>query len=151
MPGLLVHSPAEVVRQLLIDSGLGGEPGGEWPVFATNGPDLPDNAITVYDTAGTDDGRSMDGERWERGGIQVRVRSTTHTVGHPKSKAIALMMDQLSQQVVHVDTNAYKIWTIVRTSDVLPLGKEVAGAGMPGDISRRNLFTVNALVNLREV
>lgn len=149
MPGPLTHSPADVVRWLLVALGLGSSPALEpleaWPVYTDNEPDLPDEVITTGDTSARDSGRVMyDGERAEFNGFQVRVRAGTFDVGYAKAHALAIAMDQAYQVVVHVGASSYRVQSISRTSDVLSLGKQVPG-------SKRSLFTVNALVCLRQL
>lgn len=147
MSGSLTHSPAEVVRQLLVDLSLGTLPsaGGSWPICATQELDSPDNAMTVYDTSGRLDGRTMtDGEQQEHYGFQVRVRSATHEAGHAKANAIAVALDQsVLLEVVTVETSVYLVQAVSRTTNVLPIGKETG-------LSKRSLFTINAVVSLRQ-
>ena len=149
MPGTLTHSPADVMRWLLIDMGHGTDPATEplglWPAYAGGEPATPDEVITVYDTAGVIDGFTMtDGEAQERHGIQIRVRSATHRRGYNKSRAIAVALDQdVYQETVTIDGTAYLVWTATRTTDVLAIGKE-------SPTSKRSIFTLNALVSMRQ-
>lgn len=153
MPGLLTLSPADVVRQLLIDLSAGSEPNGDpWPIFASFEPDkpeVPDNIVTVYDTLGTISGRThTDGETQEHHGIQVRVRSDSPVAGYAKAREIA---DKLDKQVLRTLVTiiiggfgfAWRVQSVTRTSDVIALGKEIP-------TSHRNVFVVNAIVSLRE-
>ncbi len=52
MSATLLHSPAEVIRWLLVAIGQGVDPaqGGDWQVAVALEESSPDNAITVYDT-----------------------------------------------------------------------------------------------------
>ena len=149
MPGSLDHSPAEVVRRLLIQEGLGSDPAdppGTWPVYANGEPDTPDSAITVYNTQGRDGGRTMtDGERQEHHGVQVRIRAAAFNTGFSKARAIAVSMDEdIVQEFITIGSASYKVWSISRSSDVLFLGNDTP-------TSKRKLFTINALVSLRQV
>lgn len=149
MPGLLLHSPADVVRQLLVDLGLGidyADDRTDWALFASGEPDLPDNCITVYDTTGLDEGREMvSGERQEHHGLQIRVRSKTQAVGFAKARDISVALDEdVYQETVAVDGDSYLVWAVRRTGDPLFLGKDAPN-------SKRNLFTINATVSLRAV
>lgn len=139
----LVDSPAEIIRQLLIDLGL-ATAASTWPVFATGEPASPDNCITVTDTVGTSDGRSMiDGELYTHFGFQVRVRSTDHDTGWLKAAVIRTHLARsVYQRTVAMDIQRYFIQAITNIGQVLPLGKEVA-------VSKRSLFTVNATVPIR--
>jgi hypothetical protein len=147
MPGVLLHSPADVIAQLLVEGGVGTDPAedGLWPVFATSEAVRPDNCITVYDTAGLDEGRDHSTlERAVHDGIQVRVRSVTPTVGFTKANVVALYLDAVQSMTVNLDGHRYVVNNVSRTGGVIPLGKD-------GPLGKRNLFTVNALVSLRKV
>jgi hypothetical protein len=53
MSGSLDHFPADIIRQLLIDLGVGLDvTATDWPAFSQKEPDSPDNVITVFDTMG---------------------------------------------------------------------------------------------------
>lgn len=138
------NSPAEIVRQLLIDLNLGifpiaGSPL-PWQAFVSGEPPSPDNCITVYDTAGTGDGRSMiDGEPFGHYGFQVRVRSKDYKTGWQKADAILTAMSAVLRRKVTVNSDVFFVQAITHISDIIPLGKEPS-------ISKRNLFTINATV-----
>ena len=149
MPGILTHSPADVVRRVLIALGLGTDPSlspqQSWPVFSDGEPDRPDSVITVYDTAGKRKGRTMtDGEVQEYHGIQIRIRSSAHSAGYLKARALAIALDgDVYQETVTIGSKTYLIHQLSRTSDVLRLGKE-------SPVSKRCLFTINALAMVRQ-
>jgi hypothetical protein len=149
MPGLLLHSPADIVRNLLVSLGLGTyptDPPGTWPIYATVEPSLPDNCITVFDTGSTSSGRiHTSGEQQEHHGIQIRIRSTTHIVGYPRARALAIAIDEnIYQEVVAIENTTYLVHCINRVGDVISLGKEVP-------TTKRNLYTINAMVSVRTV
>lgn len=147
MSGTLVHSPADIIRRLLIQKSLGAAPPStSWPIYATNEPDSPDNVVTVYDTDGVGHGRTgPDRERQEHHGIQIRIRSTTPDGGYAKARAIAVACDSaISYDTVVIGAQTYQVQVVTRTGDVIPLGKEVAA-------SKRSLFTINAIVALNLV
>ena len=149
MSGTLAHSPADVIRKLLVNLALGSDanavPAEAWPVFASGEPASPDSVITVYDTAGKNDGRAMaTGERSEHYGIQVRVRSAAHTAGYAKAQAIAIAFDEtVTQNAVTIGSTTYLVHAVSRRGPVLNIGKETP-------TSKRSLFTLNALVSLRQ-
>jgi hypothetical protein len=133
---------------MLINLGLGTTPPGAgytWPVFVAGEPPTPDNVVTVYNTLGKDEGRSqVDGERQEHHGIQVRIRGATHDIGYRKARAIATALDRsVYQEGVDIDEFSYLVHCVSRTGDVLDLGSETPE-------SKRQVFTINALVSLRE-
>lgn len=146
MPGQLSHSPADILRRALTDLTLGSDPpAGPWPVYTSLEPGSPDNTVTVFDSVGLGHGREHTrGERQEHHGVQVRVRSNTHTAGYSKARAIAVALDQdLLHTEVEFDGALYRIWSVSRTSDVLAIGKE-------SPASARRLFVVNALISVRQ-
>ena len=137
--GQLLHSPAYIFRQLMINYGL-ATASGDWPVTADTELNLPDNALVVTNTEGERWGRiQVTGEQPEHFGVQVKIRSSLPQVGWTKANLIAVAMDQqLSYQSVTIDSSVYAVGAITRKSSVLSIGRE-AGA------SKRFLFTVNAV------
>jgi len=149
----LRHSPAEIVRQLLVNALIASDPGDgssrptyAWPGYATNEPSTPDNTITVYDTTGQSDGRTMpDGEAVSHYGVQVRVRSRVHSQGWQMADSIR---ERLTRGVygspVRVDSTDYLVYNFARVGNVIPVGKDAPN-------TRRSLFTLNAIVALKMV
>ena len=154
MSGTLTHSPADVVRNLLIDLGLGTAPadGGAWPVYVAQEPNSPDSVITVYDTSGILDGRFMvSGEVQENHGFQVRVRCANTWRGYEKAQEIAVALDEsTSLKTVSVGDDAgtgdqtYTVYAVSRKGGVISLGKDTPR-------TKLNLFTINAVVSLRQI
>src|SRR4051812_5836239 len=87
---MLSHSPAKIVRQLLINSEVARQvPLVPWPVYALSEPESPDDVLTVFNTSGVDHGRLMPtGERSQHEGIQVRVRAASEEEGYIKSMEV---------------------------------------------------------------
>lgn len=153
----LHHSPADVIRSVLVTLGLTTEPALlpendlPWPSFTNREPPTPDDCVTVFDTDGVDHGRVMfGGERQSHHGIQIRVRSTYHDSGFKKAREIALSLDSLydfsvtvpgTQQVGGED---YVVHSVNRVGEVLSLGREVPE-------SKRSVFTVNAMLTLKMI
>lgn len=141
MPTTLLHSPADIMSQVLIALGLGTDPADSmaWPVFVSVEPSDPDNCITLFDTTWRGDGRSMiDGETWHHYGFQVRVRAATHKIGFAKASAIheGFDMDVLDMTVT-LDGTSYLVQSVTGT-DVVKFGQNVPD-------TKRHLFAVNAL------
>ncbi len=153
MSGPLTHSPADVVRTLLIDLSLATAPSasGSWPAYVDQEPDAPDNVITVTDSAGIRQGRFMaDGEVQEKHGFQIRIRSNDHYEGYEKSRDIAVALDEsVNLTTVSVGDDAgtgsdsYLIQCISGRGSILRLGKDTPR-------TKLNLFTINALVTLKQ-
>jgi hypothetical protein len=145
MPGLLEHSPADVLRRALIAVNLGADPPATpWPAYTSAEPASPDNVLTCYDTADATGERDGWGDRSEFHGVQVRVRAATFAVGWTKANAISIAMDKtLVRLLVTMPGGAkYLLEAVTRTSGVLDLGTD-------GSTTKRRLFTINALVTVR--
>lgn len=148
MPGPLGHSPADIVRHLLIQLGHGENPTPtatpDWSIYVASEPNSPDAVVTVYDTEGRIDGTSNpDGEAQEYFGVQVRVRAEDHPTGYAKARAIADSMDRdVWRDTATVGGTSYCVQSIARTSSVLALGTDKPAG-------RRHLFTINALAEIR--
>ena len=145
------ESPADILAQWLIDLGLGVDPDvtdDDWPVYFGHMPDetgTPDNAIAVYDTGGTDDGRTMvDGARAKHPGFQVRVRGSSYTVGWNKISAIEVTMSAVLRTPVSRGGKTWLLENVSQTGTIISLGVE-------GDKLRRDHFTLNGLLTLSEV
>ena len=140
-----MSSPADVIRQLLIDLELGAEVDGSWPVFVSFLPGAPDNALCVYDTAGRMDGRVMaTGEKITHPGVQIVVRGSIYPDSRRKAEDIALAFDaQQGATIVMDSVDSYILQNVSRSGDIIPLGVEQEGD------RRRHLFTVNVVVTMR--
>jgi len=147
MSGSLNHSPADIMRHTLVELGLGTLPTSreDWPISYSQEPDSPDDAITLYDTTSRIDGRShLSGETWLHYGIQVRIRSYAVSPGRTKANAITEALDKdIQYRPITIAGTTYIVYTVTRTTDSVSLGKEVRD-------TKRNLFTINAVVALRQ-
>lgn len=153
MSGALTHSPADIVRNLLIELSQGTAPADSdsWPIYVGQEPDSPDSVITITDSTNILQGRFMFGEVQEKHGFQVRVRDPEHYGGYEKSQAIAIALDSMaSNTVVAVGDDAgtgsqlYTVYAVSRKGGVIALGKDVPRTKM-------YLFTINAVVTVRQV
>lgn len=150
MSGALNHTPADVIRELLVDLSLGSEPSDAlaWPAYCEHMPDKgahaanPDNVIVVYTTAGTQGGAiQIDGETPEKRGIQVTVRSNDTGDAYVKAAAILRQFDVgVNRATVIVGTHTYMVHSIQWTSPPIRL---------PPD-GRRFLFSCNALAAITQ-
>lgn len=149
MPGQLNHSPAEVLQKVLVALELCSEPPtdnyspGSWPVFVSNEPDRPTECVTLFDTTGIFNGRTMvDGEKQGHYGIQIRLRSETYAAGFQKIYRICTTLDEMYYIVVTIEGSQYRVQCANRTNDPVSLGKQVPA-------NRNDLFTVDLLLMLR--
>ena len=141
---ILAHSPADIVRYLLIASELGSLPtdGISWPAYVSSEPDAPDNCITLYDTQGRTDGRiHFTGEVVDHPGVQVRVRSVDHKTGYVKAKSIHSVLSTKVLRTVTIASETYLVQTLTMQQAPLALGTERG-------ISERHIFTINLIVTI---
>jgi Bacteriophage minor capsid protein len=146
MAGSFDTPPSDIIRRALIALGHGNDPPNTtWPIYIALLPDVPDNAAVVYDQTGRDRGRNMTGERTEMHGIQVVIRSksTQYIEGYVKSRNIAVAFDNFSQYEITISGHRYVIWSATRTTEVIDAGQEET-------VSKRRMFSVNAVVNIRQ-
>ena len=154
MTTTLEHSPADIVRQLLIDLSLGANGGVSWPVYASNEPasnnsDVPDALIVVTDTASRKDGRcQVSGRLFQHYGIQILVRHPTHQLGFLKASTIErTLSEDVNKQsvsleaVVGTSTDTYLVYSL-SVNPLLVLGK--------GPDNNLSFFSINAFVSLRQ-
>lgn len=145
MSGRLDHSPAKVIKEMLIDLSSGSATSlldSDWSVYVSSIPDSPDKIVVVTDTTGKDDGRSMiDGYRMVNHGFQILIRSQTFPEGYQKANEIAIDLDGVVRRTVVIGSSVYLVHSISRVGDVIAVGTEVPA-------SQRQLFTINARVTL---
>jgi hypothetical protein len=145
MSGPLGDSPCKILRQLLVDAGLGTDtPGQDWQVKAGIEPDDPANCLTCYDDTNVLDGRTQpDHEYVEQHGIQVKVRSYDKPTGFAKAAAIFLYIaEQIYNNVTNVGPNKYYVHHINWTGGVLAVGKEPT--------TQRFIHTINGTMRIRQ-
>lgn len=147
MSGTLEHGPADIIGQLLVDLGVASDPTTDtsWPVSVSEDLATPDNAISVFDTQGVEQGSvHNDGEVQEQEGILIRIRARDYPTGFTKAHAIAIQLDQnVSYEPVLLGSKNYIVHSVNRTGGVIHVGKESPS-------SKRHLFTINAVVALTQ-
>jgi len=146
MSGTLLHTPANILRWLLISLAQGTDPDADedWPIYVSREPNAPDSVITIYNTTAVKQGRLMiSGEVAERPGVQIRVRDPDEKSGFVKANAIAIALDGVTYGGVTLDGTAYKVYAVSRTSGPLSIGKEDSP-------TKRNIFTLNVTAALRQ-
>lgn len=128
----------------MIELALGTEEG-DWPIYVGMLPDEPDEAIAIFDTAGTLDGRLMaTGETIEHPGIQVRVRGFNYAPTKAKIDAIAVAISSQSGSQVELDGDTYVLKNISRRGSVNNLG-------IGDDDKSRYHFTLNAITTIERL
>lgn len=141
MSSNLEHSPAQITSSLLVALGVGTAPGsgGDWPVSYSSEPDRPDQAVTVYDTTGTDEG-SAGGEFQGHHGVQVRVRARTHGAGWSKANEALRALEAVRFSEVTIDSSVYTVQCYAKSAGVNSLGRARNSTSV--------LFTLNLLASV---
>lgn len=134
----LQHSPARIVCRVLVALGVAEEPGSAWGVFYSAEPDRPDSTVTVYDTAGTDEGSIHTGEAQGHYGLQIRIRGVNHSEAWTRTNLISRALQEQYQTRVTIDDQEYLVQCFSRFNRAIPLGRVGASA--------RVAFTLNLLV-----
>jgi len=144
-------SPASIIAAYIIEElGKGmtvPSDGDTWPLYICHMPDgvnVETNCGAVYDTAGTQEVRSMTGEWPEHQGIQLRIRARDYETGYEKIEDIANALDEIAWVDFEIGDLEYRIFNVSRTSPIVSLGVE------PGTV-RRFSFTINFLLTIREL
>jgi hypothetical protein len=142
------------MQALIIQLGLGTVPPGDftvgnsdWPVYATNEPDYPDNCLTVLDGPDQFDARIMaTGEEQIHQGFSVRIRSTDHQTGWQKAKAVyhsfCLNVGGANGVILvatTADGNIYPVVCLTNLKGPNPKGKDATR-------TKRSIFTVDGFL-----
>lgn len=139
-PLIAIHSPAEILRVLLIDMDLGFEPDltnpVDWSVYANAEPSKPENVITVYDTTGVQQARVMQGEFVEDYGIQIRFRGNDQGAIHPQARTVKVHLAEVLQSnrsvtvTTRVGTATYNVHALSKFGSLLNLGKDRSNSNL---------------------
>lgn len=144
------HSPAYIIARYLIGQTLLSDPtvSGAWPVYVGVLPDgdkTVDDIAMSMDTAGLKDGRLMNtGKNIIHEGVQLMVRAEAYNTGYEKTRALATALEGVDGNQITIGTSTYQIDNVSQTSSVMVLGQEEG-------TKRRELFSVNFLITLKEV
>lgn len=138
------HSPARILIQHLRDEEIVSTiaSGDAWPGYISSmpdGPEVQDDAVCLYDTAGQKEFRLLSGENTLRHGIQARVRARDYEQGWQKALEIANEFEAVHRTAIEIDSEVYTVDSIEQSGPPNALGKD-EGTG------RREIFTVNFLV-----
>jgi hypothetical protein len=138
----------------MVDTGIAANPSPKgvplkdrapWPAFYAQEPDSPDNCITVFDTTGQPDGRSMpDGEPVQHFGISVMVRGSDLSSTWVKANFIRNnLAKSVYYQQVTVDGATYLVECLSKLSQPIFQGKETN--------PKRLKYLLNALMTFRKL
>lgn len=143
-------SPAEILRQYLIDCGIVSNPddqnSAEWPCYLQHLPDWKEsqtNAVCIFNTAGRTEGRyHATGKVVERDGISILIRSSSFNTGYAKSEAVRNAVDAIRYTTVNVGGTGNLMIVFNRRQGILCHGQD-------GSDQRRFSFSLNGLLCLQ--
>lgn len=151
MADILEHSPADIIRYLLVAHGIGELPSGtgvmdDWSIFCDVEPDRPDNCITIYNTQGRKHARmQLSGRVVEHYGIQIRVRSRNPKLGYNMAQQIAAELDEnVYQERVTIGTAIYCVHSFDRSGNIVAIPKDFSTP------TKRLIHTLNGLTNIKQ-
>jgi hypothetical protein len=141
------HTPAYILRQYLVSQGLLSLPsaGGSWPAwvsFLPDGPDVPDEALALYDGPPFVDAREMRAHLViQHPGILFRLRGRDYAGGWLKLYDILLALAQVVRVTVVIGASSYLLQSVDILSGVVATGRD--------SDTQRNEFemTVNVTVS----
>jgi hypothetical protein len=145
----LLHSPARILSQVMIDLGHAEEPtddgDNDWEAYWAGEPDTPDNVLTFRDTEGVQDGRThTDGIRHSHPGVLIRIRGAEAPETYAKAALLKVALDQqITYRAVTIDGTTYMVYGATARGDPIDLGKQ--------SNSGRAVFTLNATLTVRRV
>jgi hypothetical protein len=136
-----MRSPADIIYHFLTQSL--SDPG---QLFVAFFPDVPDEAVSIYDTAGKLDGRMMrTGEQIEHYGVQIQVRGKVYSETFDRARSIALLLDQVKKESIAVESSeVYVLHNVSRSGAIIPVGIETVND------RRRHLFTINMTITISQ-
>lgn len=147
----MIHTGANIVREMLVALGLGNMPSNPnahtWPITVAQEPTAPDNAITVYDTTPMPQGRLQPtGKFIDHAGFMVQVRCSDSQQGKIKIDAImTALMESVKRTTVTVSdkygTAAYLVTAVTKRSGPNTLGRDEGN-------QNRFLFTLNCTASI---
>jgi hypothetical protein len=136
-----MNPPSQILRQLLVVAGV-LDPA---KTFLVHVPDVPDDAVGIFDTAGTKDGRLMsNGQTIIHHGVQILLRGRNYPALWDLAVQVAGVCDSVARMMVVVDSRNYLVHNISRTGDILNLGLDSQGE------RRRYLLSINAVMTVTE-
>lgn len=143
------HSPAYILSQYLINNSLLTNPGdsGDWKVYVgvlPDGNEVEDDAAASIDTTPVKDGRLMAGANIYYYGTQLLVRSSAYNTGYAKADALADALEGVDDEEITIGSDTYQINNVSALNGVVSLGLEEG-------TKRRELFSVNFLVTMKEI
>jgi len=143
-------APAFIMREYLIDEGLVTDPDSstDWPAYIGQLPDdnnIKDDIVACIDTTPIKDGRIMeDGENIFHYGFQLLIRAIDYNTCYAKASALASALELVNRDEVVISGTTYRLDNVTQATGVVSLGQEEGS-------KRRELFSVNFLVTLKEI
>lgn len=146
----LLLSPAMIMVAYVIeklDKMTDPSDGDDWPLYTSHMPDSLDvktDCGAIFGTGGVNDPRGMEGGVSQHPGVQLRIRSKSHSTGYAKIEDVASTLDGVMNDTITISGKEYAIQNVSRASPIVDMGVE------PGT-KRRFSFTVNYLLTMKRL
>lgn len=141
----MIESPAEIVREYLINQSLVSLPSNSraWPMFVGHITDVERiDVCTIYDTTPLKDGRIIrSGEVIFHYGIQVATRSIEYEIGWLQDDQLQRKLCAIHNEDVIVNSITWRLLNLTKMS--------AAFIGI--DEIRRNVFTANFISTIERI
>lgn len=143
------HSPAYIMSQFFIDEGIVIDPqdSGDWPIYVGVLPDdenVKDDIVACMDTEPLKDGRLFDnGENIWHFGFQIMIRAINYNTAYDKADELSISCESIDRDEITIGSTTYRLDNVSQTTGIIGLGQEDSSR-------RRQLFSVNFLVTLKE-
>lgn len=140
----MIHTPAEILRRLLVEQGLISDPEDDlasWPATISLLTAVQDKTVALYDTDPLELGRSLDGTFHHMPGFQITVRTGPegYAEGWEKVQELYGYLTGASPVSVNFPDESYYIYSIL-AEPPRSMGRE------PGN--RRCLFSCNGSAHI---
>lgn len=125
----MTHSPAEIIRQLLLELGYVTLPESseDWPCYVSSMPQgegVPNDVVCVTDTAGVQRTRTLNGRNHVAYGIQVRSRSLDYSSAYQRVSQIAEEFESVHRKFIMVGDTVYWIDAIYQSGPAISMGQD---------------------------
>jgi len=143
----ITHPPSIILRDYLIDQGVGVDPttsSFDYPIYVSllpDGDNVKDKSIAIIDTTPIHVQEWIrNGQTYVSYGIQILIRDSDYPTGFSKMQVTLDALDSIKYTLLTHDSVEYKMRFFRRSSEI-PLGQE-------DDNRRRQLFSINGLFSV---
>lgn len=144
------YDPAYIMSRFFIDEEIVIDPqdSGSWPIYVGVLPDdetVNDNIVACINTEPLKDGRLFSsGENIWHYGFQLMIRSSDYNTAYDKADELAVSCEGINRNEITISGTTYRLDNVSQTTGIIGLGQEDGS-------KRRQLFSVNFLVTIKEI